>query len=232
MSGKSVILRCCFLVVLAGALLLVLQVAGSWEAEGRIITVDDDGGADYKNVQDAINASESGDIVRVFSGEYEEIIDVNRSISLIGNGSSETIILGKEKGDVITISSDYVNVSGVFASGSGSFGNPAGIKIEGNFTSISDSESTANYEGIIINGNNNSIVNSWIHSNTVEGIYVGQSFDNLIDGNNLSNNGYHGIFLSKGKSTKIFNNTWKSSIDRAPFYLANEGSIHRAPFCL
>jgi len=40
----------------------------------------------------------------------------------------------------------------------------------------------------------------------------------------------------EGDTPKAYNNlailNWKSSIDRAPFYLANEGSIHRAPFCL
>ena len=47
-------------------------------------------------IQDAINASEDGDTIRVFAGRYEENIEVNRSVSLIGNGSDVTTIYGRQ----------------------------------------------------------------------------------------------------------------------------------------
>jgi len=58
------------------------------------LTVDDDGGADYTSIQAAIDNSSDGDTIRVFEGTYRELVSVNRSITLQGNGSEETIIDG------------------------------------------------------------------------------------------------------------------------------------------
>ena len=83
----------------AALAVVVLLLTGSQNGEAVTITVDDDGGANYTNIQDAIDAAEDGDTIRVYEGIYEENVVVNKNINLIWNGSGETIIQGFEKED-------------------------------------------------------------------------------------------------------------------------------------
>ena len=64
----------------------------------------------------------------MFEGTYNERLIVDRSVSLIGNGSEVTIIEGGGNGDVVTITASRVNLSGVSVSGSGN--RDAGIRVE------------------------------------------------------------------------------------------------------
>ena len=43
-----------------------------------ILYVDDDGGADYTNIQDAIDNSNLGDTIFVYSGFYHENLNINK----------------------------------------------------------------------------------------------------------------------------------------------------------
>lgn len=48
------------------------------------IYVDDDGGADYTKIQDAIDNASDGDVIFVFNGTYYENVLVNKKIKLFG----------------------------------------------------------------------------------------------------------------------------------------------------
>ncbi|HUW20790.1 MAG TPA: hypothetical protein VMW16_15940 [Sedimentisphaerales bacterium] len=65
---------------LAALVLLSSAIAGA--AAGRTITVDDDGPADYNNIQAAINAAGNGDTVVVLPGVYTG--PGNRDIDFLG----------------------------------------------------------------------------------------------------------------------------------------------------
>jgi len=79
-------------VLMVGLIFLLLLSLG--ESQGKIIIVDDDGGswADYSSIRDACDNATTNDIIRIFSGEYHEKFIINRSLSLIGNVSNETVI--------------------------------------------------------------------------------------------------------------------------------------------
>ena len=53
-------------------------------SQARIITVDDDGPADFNTIQAAIDDSNDGDIVKVQSGIYYENIRMKEGITLQG----------------------------------------------------------------------------------------------------------------------------------------------------
>jgi len=57
------------------------------------IIVDISGNGDFTSIQDAINNSKSGDIIILQKGEYfENNLNVNRMISIVGQGPADTII--------------------------------------------------------------------------------------------------------------------------------------------
>ena len=61
-------------------------------APPRVITVDDDGAADFNNIQAAIDDANEGDEVHVRPGTYYEAITMKDGVDLIGAGANVTII--------------------------------------------------------------------------------------------------------------------------------------------
>jgi len=96
-------------------------------ASGGTIYVDDDfpgnnpPANEFTTIQAAVwhaEDSHSGDVlIRVYAGTYEENVQILGSedidtLTLEGNGSSDSIIDGNHLGTVITISASWVNVTG------------------------------------------------------------------------------------------------------------------------
>lgn len=97
MPGKAVLLKCGLFVLLAGAILLIFIAQGSRVTEGKTITVDDDGEADFETLRDAVLASEDGDTIQVWEGEYPwTMTEVNKTLEIIGNGSKMPVVKGLE----------------------------------------------------------------------------------------------------------------------------------------
>ena len=135
------------------------------------IIVDCNGSGDYTNIRAAISKSKNGDSIRVWQGVYNEYMTINKGLTLIGNGTSNTIIKGNPNNNVILIKSAFVSISGFNITGATST-NKAGIKIEANFTSISNTSCYNNYHGIFseaYNGSfyNNSCINNYFNSKTL-----------------------------------------------------------------
>jgi parallel beta-helix repeat protein len=91
------------------------------EVSGRTIIVDDDfeGEGEFISIQDAINASVDGDVIRVYNGTYNETLTVNVSVSIIGNGSEGVRINGLEDIDVMTIIANGTMIEGLYVRGDG-----------------------------------------------------------------------------------------------------------------
>ena len=142
----------------------------------RTLVVDDDGPADFSSIQNAINAASDGDIIYVKAGSYEENVVVNKSISLIGENRSTTIIDGGGKETVVTIAMPYlhqrldnVTFSGFTIQNSGSnvyYGFPDwGIVVGANGTNISHNIIKNNLGGMGLIGCRNNILTDNILSN-------------------------------------------------------------------
>ena len=105
MMNSSSSVTVCFLLLLLASL-----VAGSKRvmAEPTTLYVP----TEYDTIQEAINAANNGDTVYVYNGTYQEWdINVTKSINLLGQNKTTTIIKGNNE-TVIWVLASNVNVSG------------------------------------------------------------------------------------------------------------------------
>lgn len=108
MKNQSIILILVLIILLSS----IIPITSSLEVcSNNIIYVDDDGGADYTKIQDAIDNASDGDTIYVYGGFYQERIYIDRSINLNGEDIGDTIIDGGKNGDVIRITKSSVSVS-------------------------------------------------------------------------------------------------------------------------
>jgi len=205
MSGKSLILKCCLLVVFVAALVLVVE---SGDVEGKTIIVDDDGEADYKTIQEAVDAAGDGDTIHVWEGMYKENVEIEISVILVGNGTGNTTLDASGMAYGVKITADEVSMSGFRVTGSGTSEGNAGIRIQSANNHIFDNECCFNNRsGINLwRGRNNLIENNNCSNNSSSGIILeGYNF-NTVTNNNCSNNNY-GIYLDVTNFNTIAWNT-------------------------
>ena len=172
------------------AVLLVFVMAASGvaalfpaKAEPKTITVPDD----YPTIQAAINNASAGDTVFVKNGIYYTPfgigIDVDKPLSLIGENSKETVIVGVPsrygENKVIQIDADNVVISG--------------------FTIRDD------WIGIDIGSSRCKLAGNNIVNNTNTGIIMERE-SNVISGNNITESGWYGIYITSSNSLVSENN--------------------------
>jgi len=148
-------------------------------------------GADYTKIQDAINASNDGDTIYVWAGTYTENITVNRSVSIIGNSSVDTIINGTA---FFTIENSSVCISGFNFSIFDDLVDTVNIWVDDGLSNISIYDNVFTYYGGIIFEGCASDINI---SDNVFNTYVGMLYydtpsfinDSIINNNVFSPSG-------------------------------------------
>ncbi len=193
--------------------------------EAATIIVDKNGHGNYASIQAAINNSKNGDTIYVWAGTYYEHVIVNKSVNIIGNGTSNTVLDGKGKDDVIFITANGVNISGFTIINEGDIGVPPdygnGIKLyHVKYCNISNIKCLDNIAGIYLYcSSNNFIFNNNCSYNNDWGIKLVYSANNIIINNNCSNVGGYsncgngiGIFGFQTSYNNSNNNTLINNI--------------------
>jgi len=152
------------------------------------ITVPDD----YPTIQEAINHANEGDTIFVRNGTYYENVVVNKTISLIGEDRTTTIIDGNGTGTVVAVYADFAMVRGFSIQHSGFFlGLPSGIEVGSSNCTIIGNTIVLNKGGIsLLFGGNHTISNNII-SSSYYGINIIYSENNKIFHNSFLNNTQH-----------------------------------------
>lgn len=186
---------------------------------GNTLYVGGSGPNNYTKIQDAINASNDGDAVFVYTGIYYENVNINKSITLKGQNKNNTIIDGGKVSNVVYITGESASING-FTIRNGGYSNNndlAGVKVRAKYVVINDNIILNNsYFGIIIEQTiimakaYLTISNNIITKNNNYGIYFNSDY-NTISGNEISLNKY-GIFLAGDSNyNMIISNTIESN---------------------
>lgn len=80
--------------------------------DGTIFYVGGNGPNNYTSIQAAVDDADYNDTVYVFNGTYYEAVFINKSLRLIGENKTITILEGNGTRDIITIQADDVTVNG------------------------------------------------------------------------------------------------------------------------
>ncbi len=199
-------------------------------ASGDTIYVDDDGGADYTCIQEAINSASNGDTVYVYGGTYYENVLLNKTIDLVGEDKNTTIIDGGS-GDVVLIFNEWVNVSG-FTIQNGDNGvkityrcAPVGdnsyVYFQSDNNTVSNCIMNNKKNELIIDGtSNNQIIGNDIGSDELSRgikIHGSNSNNNLIKNNHIHGPAilHEGIVIEGGHNHILL----KNEIDNASIFL-------------
>jgi len=59
--------------------------------------------ADYSTVQAAINAANSGDVIHLAAGRYQEALTINKSLTLVGSGTNNCVVFSSTNVPLISI---------------------------------------------------------------------------------------------------------------------------------
>jgi len=193
---------------------------------GKTFYVGGSGPDNYTRIQEAIDDATDGDIVFVYteSSPYYENIVIDKSILLIGENPSDTIIDGNFSDCTI-----YINSSDVFIFGfSIKHGNLSGIKIwRSKYCVITNNiiQNNKRYGISLIESCNNSIEVNYIKYNdngiklssksnfnvfegneiksNNNGIYLEDSSENILTANEISNNEYGIKLYSRSRKNLI-----------------------------
>jgi parallel beta-helix repeat protein len=174
------------------------------------------GPGNYSKIQDAIDNASTGDTIYVWAGTYYENVIVNKTLTLIGNGTGNTIINGSDTGDVVHVTADDVEIRGftIIESGSVYSSNTYDVGIELDHVKdarITDNNCSDNACGIYLNYSNSNIVKKNLCLDNSVGMYLRWSDSNTIS-NNICNKNNGGIDLFWSDYNKISNNTFNSNL--------------------
>jgi len=191
-------------------------------------------GKTYSTIQEAINNSNAGDTISVYSKTYHENIFINKTLSIIGvDGISSTIINGRDQyKETISIDANNVQISGFTIKNEVGTNNPrnkACIKINyANGGIIRDNIIKNGLDGI------NLVFSSdvSIYDNTIEdtygddydignGIYLISSNDNQIYDNIIRNHVYKGVYLQSSSNNDIYRNTISGNFEKGIYLKLN-----------
>jgi len=182
----------------------------------KMIYVDDDGGADFTKIQDAIDNVGNGSTIFVNNGTYYEMLIIDKSLNLIGESENKTIIdyqIGSPQSEnAIIVNANDCKIKGFKIICDNYTSNKIVINIKSSNNIISNN--IISNEGILYSHKAVYIdmytMNNTISENTIINVRNGiESFNsdyNNILNNNLSSNEAYGIYLLDSNNNIITGN--------------------------
>jgi parallel beta-helix repeat protein len=158
--------------------------------------------ADYSTIQEAIDAAVNGTTIIIENGSYNELIVINKTITLMGEDKNTTIInfnpnFKISQVPLITINANNCSIENLQITLSNISVIAQGISINSKYTTIKNNIIIKVTDGIELSAysESNTIINNEIKNNLI-GIMAISSNNNNISDNIFSSNTQYNIYLS------------------------------------
>ena len=196
---------------MAAAEQLYVNESGWWRDGGTY-------NASTAPIQAAVGAATAGDSIYVHGGSYTGHVDVDKELTLEGEGAEVVTVTATSSSDSVfeVTAADYVNISGFAVRGATDY-DVAGINLDNaNYCDISRNNVYGNYRGIrLSSSSNNTLESNTANSNNYHGIVLYHSSDyNTLTNNTANSNTWYGINLRYSGSNNIISNNTANSNDR------------------
>jgi len=156
----------------------------------------------YPTINDGLLHAGDGDTIYVFNGLYSETLIINKTIYLRGQEQQNTIIDGNNNGSVITVGTEQVYIQRFTIRNSGGFQGDAGVRVQANFTTITECIFYRSHAGIVVqNQSEITITSCRFHTNGF-GIVSSSSVFVSIDQCTFYHNGA-GVYLMDSSCVSI-----------------------------
>lgn len=158
-------------------------------------------------IQQAIDISSPAAVILIKNGTYNENIVIDKSIQLIGENKTFTIIDGRNTGNVIKINTKHVIIEQLTIQNSGKIFPNSGINLSGSNNTIKNNIIKNNFYGMTLHeAHNNSIQNNEIKNDYNCGIYISKSKFNRLQNNTVTNHTYNGFGIYDNSNNNIIRN--------------------------
>ena len=199
----------------AAAEQLYVNESGWWR-DGGVFNVSE------TPIQVAVDNATAGGSVFVWNGSYSENVDVNKTLTLDGEGADVVTVTAADPGDhVFEVKADYVNISGFVVRGA-TDNYRAGIRLtNADYCNISENNAYGDAHCIYLSSSSNNTLTSNTASNNMygSGITLSSSSNNTLANNTANSNKVHGITLSYS-SNNASNNDYRG------IYLAHSSNYN------
>jgi len=165
----------------------------------------------YSSIQEAVNNAAPGDTLLVSLGIYYENVVVNKTVSLIGEDRSATIIDGSYTGTVVEVEAPNVTLADFTIQKSSPSLPHCGIYLSSDNNNITFNIIRNNLYGIKGSSDNSIIARNNITLSDEDGVSLSSSSGNIISSNILRGN-HEGISIFQSSRTQITRNTVEENI--------------------
>ena len=188
-----------------------------------------DTGLNYTSIQGAINANETldGHTILVDAGTYFGQIVINKSLTLLGQNRSLTVLDGSSNPTAITVTADNVNIQEFTIQNEEVGYYDGGIHVTSDNNIISQNTIVNNYGyGIWIEeSDNTTVTHNNISMNRMMGVWIDVSTNTFIYKNRIFENQDTGIFATSSSGIKVEGNNFFSNRYMAIYFMACNNSI-------
>ncbi|MGM0509513.1 MAG: right-handed parallel beta-helix repeat-containing protein [Thermoplasmatota archaeon] len=219
--------------VFIAVLLVVLSVTPPFtpldDSRGSVITVDDDTGADYQSIQEAVDHASAGDTVMIYGGVYDGGVTVNKSLELVGDSRENSVIrsVGSDYG--IKMTSEGIDIDNLTIKDF-----QVGVWSCDDLVNVSRCSLVDNSRGIFLDDVDQGSINNSSIENGTEGIYSMRADELSLDDITAleqsergfrfvncsstsvtncitENSGYHPLYISQSTDFSVENCTFNST---------------------